>query len=188
VGGVTTLRTRWRATALVVSLVVGASLLLAGPARAATPNAALLTGVDVQDLGTFDRVTFQFRSEPGDPVPTIRRAEYVDRPILADPSGMEVTVEGGAVLKLVLGGASAVDTSVDPPQPGYTGPTRIAANLPSVVEVVETGDFEAVLSWAIGVRDGAAGGTAQVLIGPTRVIVDVPHVTTAVLAAPRFTG
>jgi hypothetical protein len=122
------------------------------------------------------------------PVPTIRRAEYVDRPILADASGMEVPVAGGAVLQLVLGGASAFDAEGNPPQPSYTGPTRIEANLPSIIEVVETGDFESVLSFAIGVRDGAAGGTAQVLTGPTRVIVDVPHVVTPVVVSPNFTG
>jgi hypothetical protein len=57
-----------------------------------------------------------------------------------------------------------------------------------VVEVVETGDFESVLSWAIGVRSGAGGATAQVLTTPTRVVVDVPHVVTPVVVAPNFTG
>jgi len=181
-----------------VAVVLGATALTAAPAPAASATGpALLTGIEVQDMGTFDRVTFSFRTsvcidvcdEPVvNPVPTILRAEYVDRPILADASGMEVPVSGGAVMKLVLGGASAFDSEANPPQPSYTGPTRIAANLPSVVEVVETGDFESVLSFAIGVRNGAAGGTAQVLTTPTRVVVDVPHVTTAVLAAPQFTG
>jgi hypothetical protein len=45
-----------------------------------------------------------------------------------------------------------------------------------------------VLSWAIGVRSGAGGGTTQVLTSPTRVIVDIPHVVTPVVAAPSFTG
>jgi hypothetical protein len=194
-----------RARVVVATLLVAIGLtvgVLGAPsapsAAAATPNGpALLTAIDVQDLGTFDRVTFSFRTsvcidvcdEPvQNPVPTIRRAEYVDRPILADASGMEVPVAGGAVLQLVLGGASAFDAEGNPPQPSYTGPTRIEANLPSIIEVVETGDFESVLSFAIGVRDGAAGGTAQVLTGPTRVIVDVPHVVTPVVVSPNFTG
>ena len=62
------------------------------------------------------------------------------------------------------------------------------ANLPSVIEVVQTGDLEAVMSFAVGVRDGAAGGTAQVLTDPTRVIVDVLHVVTPIVASPNFTG
>jgi hypothetical protein len=193
-------RPRRRISAFLLSLVLATTVLLSSaPAGAVDPNLgpALLTGIEVQDLGTFDRVTLHFRTlvcidvceEPVvTPVPEILRAQYVDRPIVENPSGLEVTVEGGAVLQLVLSNASGFDQLSDPPAPSYTGPDRIVANLPSVIEVVQTGDFEAVMSFAIGVRDGAAGGTAQVLTDPTRVVVDIPHVTTAVLAAPRFTG
>jgi len=151
----------------------------------------------VQDMGTFDRVTFHFRpsicadqpcTPPVNPLPAITRAEYVSGPVLADPSGQVVPVAGGAVLQLVMSNASGVDLSVNPPEITYTGPTRIAADLPNVVEVVETGDFEAVLSWAIGVRSGAGGATAQVLTDPTRVVVDIPHVVTPVFVPPTFTG
>ena len=134
-------------------------------------------------MGTFDRVTFTFRN----PQPVIVRAEYVNPPVLADPSGQPVPVAGNAVLQLVMSNASGVDLSTDPPTDTYTGPTRIEANLPNVVEVVETGDFESVLSWAIGVRSGAGGATAQVLANPTRVVVDIPHVA-VVVANPNFTG
>ncbi len=148
-------------------------------------------------MGTFDRVTFHFQTSicidepctpPDNPQPVIARAEYVDPPVLADPSGQPVPVAGAAVLQLVMTNASGVDLSTDPPVVTYTGPTGIAANLPNVVELVETGDFEAVLSWAIGVRSGAGGGSAQVLTDPTRVIVDIPHVVVPVVASPQFTG
>jgi hypothetical protein len=192
---------RVRGAALACSLVV--ALTVASPwatsgAGAAEPGPALLTGVSVQDMGTFDRVTFTFRTSicidepctppPVNPQPVITRAEYVARPVLADPSGMEVAVEGDAVLQLVMSNASGVDLSVNPPETTYTGPTRIRADAPNVIEVVETGDFESVLSWAIGVRSGAGGGTAQVLTSPTRVVVDIPHVVTPVVASPQFTG
>ena len=177
---------------------MGAVLTIAAPAaHAATPGPALLNGVEVQDMGTFDRVTFHFQTllcidfctpQPDNPQPVVVRAEFVDRPVLADPSGQEVPVAGAAVLQLVMSNASGVDLSVNPPETTYTGPTRIEANLPNVIEVVETGDFESVLSWAIGVRSGAGGATAQVLTLPTRVIVDIPHVVTPVVAAPSFTG
>ena len=191
---------RVRAVALLCAL--GATFTIAAPftapaAQAATAGPALLTGVEVHDLGTFDRVTFTFGTavcidscsgQPDAPQPVIVGAEFVDPPVLADPSGLPVSVAGGAVLQLVMSNASGVNLSVNPPQTTYAGPTRIAANLPNVVEVVETGDFEAVLSWAIGVRSGAGGATAQVLTGPTRVIVDVPHVVAPVVLAPTFTG
>ena len=97
----------------------------------------------------------RFAVHPNNPLPEIVHAEFVDPPILADPSGQVVPVSGNVVLQLVMSNASGVDLSVDPPVQTYTGPTRIEASLPNVVEVVETGDFEAVLSWAIGVRSGA---------------------------------
>ena len=181
---------RHRTRGLVLLLGVCSALTVGLPLTAAPAGAglgpALLTSVEVADLGDFDRVTFQFRDPT--PLPDIFRVEFVSRPVFANPSGEEVTVAGAAVLQIVMSNASGVDLTVDPPEQTYTGPTRIVANLPNVIEVVETGDFEAVLSWAIGVRSGAGGGTAQVLTNPTRVIVDIPHVTTAVIAPPSFTG
>jgi hypothetical protein len=188
-----TLSTRRRVQGLVLSALVCSTLTLAGPwsaaADAAVPGPALLTAVNAQDMGTFDRVTFTFRSGPTDALPVIARAEYVDPPVLADPSGLPVDVTGNAVLKIVMSNASGIDLSVNPPETTYTGPTRIQPDLPNVVDVVETGDFESVLSWAIGVRSGAAGANAVVLTSPTRVVVDIPHVVvSAVVAAPSFTG
>ena len=152
-----------------------------------SPGPALLVAVQAQDMGTFDRVTFQFRDPT--PLPDIFRVEYIERPVVENPSGLEIAVAGDAVLQIVMSNASGVDLTVDPPEETYTGPTRIVADLPNVIEMVETGDFEAVLSWAIGVRSGAGGATAQVLTGPTRVVVDIPHVAApTVLAAPTFTG
>src|SRR5689334_16473838 len=90
---------RVRGAALACSIVV--ALTVAAPwatpgAGAAEPGPALLTGVAVQDMGTFDRVTFTFRTSicvdepctppPVNPQPVIARAEFVTRPVLADPS------------------------------------------------------------------------------------------------------
>ena len=184
---------RHRTRALVFSLAVVASTVVAvgAPAVAQTGEGslgpALLVAVQVEDMGTFDRVTFRFRDPT--PLPDIFRVEYIARPVVENPSGLEIAVAGNAVLQIVMSNASGVDLTVDPPEQTYTGSTRIVADLPNVIEVVQTGDFEAVLSWAIGVRSGAGGATAQVLTDPTRVVVDVPHIAApAVLAAPSFTG
>jgi hypothetical protein len=40
----------------------------------------------------------------------------------------------------------------------------------------------------IGLRSGEVPATAQVFSDPTRVVVDIPHVVTAVVASPTFTG
>lgn len=191
-----------RARSLAFAGVLGAVLTIGAPlsapaAQAAAPGPALLNAVEVQDMGTFDRVTFHFRTSicidapctpPVNPVPVISSAAFVDPPVLADPSGMVIPVAGNALLQVVMRNASAFDQSVDPPEFTYTGPTRIVANLPNVIEVVERGDFEGVLSWVIGVHSGAGGATAQVLTGPTRVVVDIPHVVTPVVVSPNFTG
>jgi hypothetical protein len=197
-----TVRSRHRVQGLVLAAMICSALVVGGPGSASAVDTtetgpALLNAVSVQDMGTFDRVTFDFQtsicvdSPCGpivNPLPVIARAGYVEPPILADPSGMQVDVSGNAVLQVVMTNASGVNLLVDPPLQTYTGPTRIQADLPNVVEVVETGDFESVLSWAIGVRSGAGGATAQVLTSPTRVVVDVPHVVNAVVAPPSFTG
>jgi hypothetical protein len=173
----------------------------AGPAAAASPGVALLVAVEAHDMGTFDRVTFFFRttlcidycSGPVvNPAPILSQAEYVGRPVLADPSGQEVDVAGTAVMRITMSNASGVDLSVNPPLPTYTGPLRIQPDLPNVIDIVEVGDFEGVLSWAIGIRSSQVTAQAQVLqpaFGPIEVVVDVPHATpTAVLLPPSFTG
>src|SRR5438067_618646 len=122
-------RTPRRVRGVVLACAVGAALTIGAPfsvpaAQAAAPGPALLTSVEVQDMGTFDRVTFHFRTSicidapctpPDDPQPVIARAEFVDPPVLADPSGQPVPVAGGAVLQLVMTNASGVNLSVDPP-------------------------------------------------------------------------
>jgi hypothetical protein len=160
----------------------------------------LLTDVRAQDMGTFDRVTFMFRTSicidppctpPVNPLPVISRADYVSRPVLADPSGQEVAVAGNAVIRIAMSNASGVDLSVDPPRATYTGPLRLQPGLPNVVDVVEVGDFEGVLSWAIGIRSGQVMAQAQVVqpqFGPIQVIVDIPHAPPVVMMQPSFTG
>jgi hypothetical protein len=186
-------RTPRRARALTLAFTVCAVLTVVGPwsasAQAAEPppGPALLEAVQVQDMGTFDRVTFQFRADPPT-LPTIRRAEYESRPVLEDASGTEIAVDGNAVLRIVMERAVTVDFSVDPPVTTYPGPNRIQANLPNVIEVVKAGEFEGLLSWMVGLRSGEVPATAQVFTDPTRVVVDIPHVVTAVVAPPTFTG
>ena len=86
----------------------------------------------------FNRVVFEF--DGGVPGYSVK---YVERPIIADGSGDEVTVGGGAVLEVRLEPAMGADVS------------RRIAGTDEIVEVVKTGDFEAVVHFAVGVRDRA---------------------------------
>jgi hypothetical protein len=70
--------------------------------------------------------------------------------------------------------ASGFDTSVAEGELVYTGPRRISgadAGTSVVREVVRTGDFEAVLTWAIGLSD-RVDFRVLTLDGPPRLVVD----------------
>ena len=89
-------------------------------------------------------VVFQFDSEvPGFDV------AYVDPPIRADASGEEVAVAGSAFLSVRMEPASGVDLAGEEFVETYTGPDRLPGTAP-IAEVVRTGDFEANLTWVIG--------------------------------------
>jgi hypothetical protein len=102
---------------------------------------ALVTDVVVEP----DSVTFVFRDEtPGYEV------QYVEPPIREDASGEEIAVAGSAHLHVRMEPASGVDLSGEEFEETYTGPDRIEGDGSPIVEAVRTGDFEAVLSWVIG--------------------------------------
>ena len=146
---------------------------------------ALLTDVRAENRGDFDRVTFVFDGGP----PDILQAEYLSGPAIFNPQGEPVDppVGGDARFIITMSGASGVDLSVDPFVVTYTGPQRFSPGLPKVVELVQTQDFEATLSWVIGIGGAEVPVSVQVLINPTRVTLDFPH-DEVVVTPPRFTG
>lgn len=117
-----------------------------------------LVGVDV----AAERVTFTFRDE----VPGID-VKYVDPPITEDASGEEVHVAGAAFLSIRFEPSSGYDMEAGAPT--YEGPDRLPGE-GAVAEVVRTGDFEANLSWVIGLdaevpfRVEVTDGSVEVLI------------------------
>jgi hypothetical protein len=128
---------------------------------------AHLKAVRAAEHTTFDRFTLEF-----DTAPPGYKVEYVDPPILADPSGKEVTIDGEAFLQITMQGAVAnyLAAGGEP----YTGPSELKPGLPNLVEAELTGDFEAVLTWALGVNQ-EADFRVLTLDGPPRLVVDVGH-------------
>jgi hypothetical protein len=117
----------------------------------------------------FDRVVFAFR---GNGVPGFR-VEYVNPPIHQDASGDVVEVDGDAFLLVHMEPASGFD--MDAGKESYTGSRRLegsAAGTSQVQEVVNTGDFEAVLSWVVGLAD-RVDFRVDTLTNPGRIVVDV---------------
>jgi hypothetical protein len=109
---------------------------------------ALLTGVFTQSFETYDQVTFEFQEGmPG------FRIEYVEPPIIADASGLEVEIAGSAFLQVRMERAAGHDP--DTGEETYTGSLELTPGIPQVVELERTGDFEGVLTWVLGVNERA---------------------------------
>jgi hypothetical protein len=130
---------------------------------------ALVRRVAVGRHEGFDRVVFEFTNGlPG------YRVEYVQPPLKEDGSGNVVPLDGDAFVEVRMEPASGFDLSKNEGELVYKGPRRIqgsSAGTSVVRELARTGDFEAVLSWAIGLSDRVPFRvtTAE---SPARLIVD----------------
>ena len=131
---------------------------------------ALLERVAVGRHEGYDRVVFQFR---GEGVPAYR-VQYMEPPLKEDGSGNPVDVAGNAFVVVRMEPASGFDLNTGEGTLVYKGPKRIdgsAAGTSVVQEVVRTGDFEAVLSWAIGL-EAKVDFRVTTAASPSRLIVD----------------
>ena len=117
----------------------------------------------------YDRVVFQFQNGlPG------YRIEYVQPPLHEDGSGKPVSVKGNAIVSVRMEPASGFDLNTGEGVMTYKGPKRIdgsSAGTSVVQELVRTGDFEAVLTWAVGLSD-KVDFRVQTATSPDRLIVD----------------
>lgn len=113
----------------------------------------------------FDRVVFEFRG----PVPGYR-AEYVDRPVRKCGSGEVTAIRGDGWLELRMEPAAAHD---DEGRATITA-RESALALPVLRELELTCDYEAVLTWVLGVTSPNAY-RVQELSDPPRLVVDVRH-------------
>lgn len=141
-----------------------------GPVEASYEGTEIahLTDVRVGHHEGFDRVVFEFRTEsvPG------YRISYVEPPIREDGSGNEVEVDGRHFVEVRMNPASAYDLEAD--EPVYEGPQSFtAAETGTVViaEVTDVGDFEAYLTWAVGLRSEVPFRVTA-LEGPARLVID----------------
>ena len=131
---------------------------------------ALLEAVGMSGHKTYDRIVFTFKNAvPG------YQVGYISKPVTQDGSGAKVNITGDAVLSIRMEPASGFDVNTGEGVMVYKGPKRIAAvatGTKAVSEIVRTGDFEAVLTWAAGLPEQLpfAVSTDE---NPPRLIVDV---------------
>ena len=134
-------------------------------AAAAQPPVSTLTAIRAayhpEGCPRYDRVVFQFSG----PVPRISAAGYVKQ-LTGDPSGMRVPIRGNAIFRITMRPAQAHNE-----QGQVTSSTRIYGRLRNVEQIKNAGDFEAVLTYGIGLRHKSKVRVFT-LTNPSRVVVD----------------
>jgi hypothetical protein len=145
----------------------GAASLTEGPIehRAEGEGLAVLVRVRAGRHKDFDRLVFDFDG----PVPGLL-VQYVDQ-LVEDGTGHPIPLRGRAVVQIVIQPAAA---HRDDGTPTRTGPLPDLTGFAAFRQVADAGDFEAVLTWGIGVA-ARTGLRAFTLTGPSRVAVDVGH-------------
>ncbi len=114
----------------------------------------------------FDRVVLEFAEDmPGYTV------KYVELPVIEDGSGDAVDLpDAEAAVQITLTPASGWD--MDAGEPTYTGPSTVTNDKSAeITGVVSSGDFEAVLGWAVGLRHEVPFKVST-LDSPARLVVD----------------
>ena len=147
-------------TLVVTSLVAVVLALAAAPAGA--QSIPTLVDVRAGSHTDFDRVVFEFRGD----VPE-HRIGYVDQ-LVEDGTGDPVSVAGGADLEVVFQGANAHEEDGSP----TISQRRFSPGLPAVKEIAQLGDFEAVVSYGIGV-DRRRPVEVSTLSNPSRLVIDI---------------
>jgi hypothetical protein len=147
-------------------------------ARESGGEEGIYTNLVAVRIGThqgYDRITFEFKApepnpggEAGIPRYEIRTAKP---PHYEDASGLPLEVNGNSFVGIVFHGASGVDFEG---RATYTGPKVVRAGFDNLVEAVRSGDFEATLSWILGVRRQTCWQVHE-LHNPDRVAIDIPH-------------
>lgn len=151
---------------LVATAMVATSTgLLAVPAQAITQHAGAptLIGIRAAHHDGLDRLVFEFRGG----VPARRDVRYVPK-LIADGSGRHVPAVGDALLQIRFGHADGHDRH------GHVtyGPTRRTYALPGIIQVVNTGDFEATLTFGAALAKRTPY-RVYTLRWPSRVVVDI---------------
>jgi hypothetical protein len=152
-------RTRTVLVLLACVVAVGGTT---APAVAAQQTSTLVA-IRAAHHPDHDRVVFEFTG----PVPAQRDVGYVPE-LIGDPSGLPVPVAGDAVLQVRMAPARGHD---DNGNVTY-GPTRRTYPLPNVIQVVNSGDFEGVLTFGVGLAQRSAI-TVFTLTSPSRVVIDI---------------
>ncbi|MEW5808201.1 MAG: hypothetical protein AB1925_02010 [Actinomycetota bacterium] len=127
-----------------------------------------LVAVRVAARENADRFVMEFR----DGVPAYR-VGYRPLPAHMDGSGNEIPLPGAnALVEVVLTGATGNGWTEGVQT--YFGPASVSGDTVVITEAKAAGDFEAVVTWAVGLRKRTPF-LVSVLDGPPRLVIDFPH-------------
>ena len=134
----------------------------------ATTARANIVDVRTGAHADYDRVVFEFTD--GLPEASLERAEP---PFTHDASGAPIDVEGSSFLWLIMrGGTKQTEEGTS----SYDGPLDFDPGFPTLVDLIEGGDFEAQSTWHLGLTSEAC---VRLIIltddGPPRLVIDVEH-------------
>jgi len=134
-----------------------------------------LVRLEVSAHGNEDWVVFEFepRSGPSD-APPIFDLKNVSPPFSTDPADEPMQVDGEEFFQLIFQGASGVEIEGETPRRTYTGPSELKPGGDVVQEVEQQGDFEATLSWIIGLSLHSCPSVSQ-LADPPRLVLRFPR-------------
>ncbi|MEX2322643.1 MAG: hypothetical protein WEA29_02580 [Acidimicrobiia bacterium] len=116
----------------------------------------------------YARIVFDLTGS-GTPMYHVR---YEDPPFYTDGEGAEVEINGSAFLVVTMSPVSSYDTESEEFELVYTGDRELYPGLDPIVEVINTGDFEAQMTWIIGLT-GQKGFRVQILQDPLRIVIDI---------------
>jgi hypothetical protein len=126
-----------------------------GAQSAAKPaQTMLLTGVKADSDSCTDRIVFDFRDAGGAAPGATVAYRPADQAQTEDASGRHIPIAGKSFLVVRFEPAATADLSKPELEITYTGPRSIKpAGARWVQEIAKTGDFEAVLTWSIGLSE-----------------------------------
>jgi hypothetical protein len=131
--------------------------------------AGLLVEVRAASHPGFDRLVFEF----GGDKPPPHRIRAVDE-VRQDPTDKLIPLRGKRFYVVVFDGGM-LNTAARESDPAkarrYSGPQRITPELALLKEVAVAGDFEAVLSFGVGLS-GPVKVDTQELSSPARLVID----------------
>ncbi|HEX2032301.1 MAG TPA: hypothetical protein VHL78_13060 [Actinomycetota bacterium] len=126
--------------------------------------------VDVERRAGVERVTFQFRPrDAGLSRPPSHFVKFAET-LSTGGEGAPAEVEGQTFVVVVFS-AFGVDLSGEQPVQIYTGPTELKPGFGTVLELEQLGDFEATVTWAIGLSRKAC---FVVDARPDRLVLEFP--------------